>query len=353
MRRFFLATVAIGVILAVGCVPSTVEDVTPPAEGHPPPSAGPSEEPDDPVLVADWTGAFSLPLPNGWLLTHCEGDAPMLCFGDGDRHAGVVELLLFPADDVDVDDDGLIVLREHVDVFFEDVRQDRASTCPHLSFVADEVAETTVGGLSGLRGEIRLVDAAGVTQERHVVYWAVREGERVVVNAAAYGDGGCLQRMGEFVPADLERIAELLDRIVADTPLPPSTVADQGIADGEHVARVVGLDEPVGAVVIDPVELLSGSEALAAARAAGEIGPAEDLPNDFYILDGDAVTHHVGFHDRAVITVVDCTATCGPVEVDRDDYLAGRVRAMNGEYALFSVMIDGGRIRELSEIYLP
>lgn len=42
-----------------------------------------------------------------------------------------------------------------------------------------------------------------------------------------------------------------------------------------------------GVLVFDPAELLTGEEALAAARNAGVIGADEELPNDFFIQNAD------------------------------------------------------------------
>ncbi len=53
-----------------------------------------------------------------------------------------------------------------------------------------------------------------------------------------------------------------------------------------------------GTLVFDPAQLLTGDEALTAARQAGIIGADEDLPNDFFILNPDQT-------DERELTVVD------------------------------------------------
>jgi len=62
----------------------------------------------------------------------------------------------------------------------------------------------------------------------------------------------------------------------------PTTSDGQAtLPDGEHfgfVRQVTG-----DGLVFDPAEFLSGEAALTAARADGVIGPAEELPNDFYV----------------------------------------------------------------------
>lgn len=70
------------------------------------------------------------------------------------------------------------------------------------------------------------------------------------------------------------------------TTTPPTTTTTTGGGIDEQfgfVRQVAG-----GALVFDPADMLSGSEAVAAARADGVIGADEDLPNDFYIRNTDA-----------------------------------------------------------------
>jgi hypothetical protein len=60
-----------------------------------------------------------------------------------------------------------------------------------------------------------------------------------------------------------------------------------------------------GTLVFDPAEFLTGPEGVAAARAAGVIGPDEDLPNDFYILNEDTTEEReVVIADGARFTLI-------------------------------------------------
>jgi hypothetical protein len=307
----------------------------------------------EPTLVADWTGPFTIDLSNGWRVEHCDGDAPMLCVVDGDTHVGVIELAEFPLGDA-YDGDDSAYLDGHVASFLAEMRADRESGCAHLDFEPEPTAEVEVGGAPGYRSGFVMTDDAGDVLERHIVYVAVHDGALFVVNAAAYDEGACLERLGEFHVADLEILREYLDGIVGSTPLPAATPApSSALADGPHVARIVAIDAPVAAVEIELAEMLTGEEAIEAARAAGLIGPDEDLPNDFYVRDLDDEVHHVGIESNALVELIDCTAECRPVEVPLADFLAGRARPFNREYALYDITITDGRITALSEIYLP
>jgi hypothetical protein len=310
-------------------------------------------EAPEPAWVADWSGPFTIELTNGWRVEHCDGDAPMWCVVDGDRHVGVVELGEFPlGDGYDGDDRGY--LDRHVESFLADLRADRAVGCAHLDFAPEPTAEVEVGGVPGLRTGFTMTDVAGEVLERHVVYVAVHGGALFVVTAAAYDDGACLERLGEFLVTDLDEVREPLDRIVADTQLPdPTPPPADGLADGGHVARIVSIDAPVSAIEIDLAEMLTGEEAVAAARADGEIGPDEDLPNDFYVRDLDDTVHHVGIDDDAVVALIDCNGGCQPVEVALSDFLVGKATPFNGEFALYEITVTGGRVSAITEIYLP
>ena len=58
-----------------------------------------------------------------------------------------------------------------------------------------------------------------------------------------------------------------------------------------------------GTLVFDPAEMLTGDEAVAAAREDGIIGADEDLPNDFYIRNLDKT-------DERQLTVGSGTSSC-------------------------------------------
>ncbi|MFA9445794.1 hypothetical protein [Egicoccus sp. AB-alg6-2] len=242
-RRRFLPLLL--VLLVYGCSGAAVDDV-PPTDGVAAPDApgSPAEEPvppedepgvdapsgDAPMeplprLVADWEQPFDLGLPNGWMVGGCTGDAPLLCFFDGTRQVGFLELGRYPLPE-HYDGDAAGYLAHQADDFLVSMREDRAAGCPNLTFDPTPPIDVIVGGQPGVRAGFRLVDADGTEVERHVVYWTVHDGEHVTVTAPAYADRGCIEPMGEFSPADLGLVTLFVDQLVADTPLPPSDSAD-------------------------------------------------------------------------------------------------------------------------------
>lgn len=93
-------------------------------------------------------------------------------------------------------------------------------------------------------------------------------------------------------------------------------------------------------------------EAVAAARAAGDIGPGEDLPHDFYIVEHPDREFSVSL-EAAIVEIVDCAQQCQRVEVDTLDFLSGQVRPLNGSFAIFAVTVKDATVVTFSEIYLP
>ncbi len=78
-----------------------------------------------------------------------------------------------------------------------------------------------------------------------------------------------------------------------------TTVTTQGLSAGEEVLPdghikamgfIKSIQEKDGKryLTIDLAEMLTGRDAVEAARAAGDIGPDEDLPNDYYISNPSA-----------------------------------------------------------------
>lgn len=66
-------------------------------------------------------------------------------------------------------------------------------------------------------------------------------------------------------------------------------------------------------IKIDYAEWLTGEEARQAAVDAGELGPEEDLPNDYYIKGGDAEVREFAVSDSVAITTA--SRSGGPDEL--------------------------------------
>lgn len=238
MRRWLSMTIALTLSLAA-CSTADLPHVPVPTVGQPLAPAGepqveqPSgptgdQTPDenggaDPTMkvdgMASWDGEFLVLVANGWRIAPCEGDAPMWCVSDQDRHVGVVEFLAYP---LTGEPESLAVRAQS---FLDDFRADRAVGCPHTTFRADEPVDAEIAGRTGIRFGFELVQD-GVVVERHVLYWVVVDGYHVTVNAGAYADNGCMERIGEFLPDDLATLNGSLDIVVAEAALPElSTLA--------------------------------------------------------------------------------------------------------------------------------
>jgi hypothetical protein len=137
----------------------------------------------------------------------------------------------------------------------------------------------------------------------------------------------------------------------AEPTTPPAEVEGGTLPDGEHSGFLVTLD--ASSIELDPAEMLSGDEAVEAARAAGDLPEDGTLPNDFYIHDPDSDTVTLPVAAEPRVTVYDCAAGCEEAEVAYEDLVSGAVRPFNAERALFRVTVAGGEVTGLSEIYFP
>jgi len=356
MNRFYprLAVLIAAVAIVAGCsgqgADTGSEASEQPAEN--PSTEQPTEPNDD--LAIDWNEPFALSLANGWTVARCDGDAPMVCISDGDRYVGTVELIDYALPD-DFDGNVDAYLQTRAADFFDGNRADRAEGCSHLTFEPLDATAHVIGGVDGIRLGFRMLDASGHEVERHVLYFVVDQDAHFTITASAYGEQGCAERLGEFEPADLVTFEPFLDRIVTATALPAPTHHGWpaiALADGDYEMRIMSIDAPVRVIDVHLVEMLSGDEALAAARAAGEIGPGEDLPNDFYIREHPDEVFSITL-DEATVEIVDCTQQCQRVEVDTLDFVSGHVRPLNGPLAIFAVTVRDAKVVTFSEIYLP
>ena len=228
----------LGILTAGAVILSACTGAEPTAQPSPSPAApSPADEPpvppsptpnDDEELTVLWTGAFELPLPNGWTVRDCDGDRTHVCVHDGDELLGDIELLAgYPLDTAQQEQEPAALLDELTEGFLAHFREDRTTGCPDFTFVADEVRPVTVGGQPGARAAFSLVDDDGRVVERVVNHFTVRGDTYAIVNTDAYvAEGGCLgpsEYDPSFSPDDLASLEEHLDRIVADSPLPRET----------------------------------------------------------------------------------------------------------------------------------
>lgn len=132
----------------------------------------------------------------------------------------------------------------------------------------------------------------------------------------------------------------------------PAGAGAAAVADGDHTGFVT-VDSD-GVVRFDAAELLSGPEAVEAARADGELPAGDDhLPNDVYLRNPDHDIFRLPLAGDARVFVFDCAQGCHLGAVPTADFVAGDARAFGGANALFDVKVDDGRVVRLVEVYLP
>lgn len=113
--------------------------------------------------------------------------------------------------------------------------------------------------------------------------------------------------------------------------------------------RVVTVDRDGPSVEIVESTIMTGSDAAAAARAAGEIGPEETCAFGFYVVEGNRRWIDI---DPAAAAVYGCTQACEHVEGSLEDVLGGPPDA--GMDTMWNFVIgDGGLAVSIDQIYLP
>lgn len=144
-----------------------------------------------------------------------------------------------------------------------------------------------------------------------------------------------------------------------DQPPPSPTVA--GMPAGETFAYLVEVGSD--SVTIDPARMLTGEQARAAAAEDGVIGPNEDLPNDFYIVNPDPGSTSVDVDPDATVTVLAFDSAGAMVEspIGLSD-LAAAFRGEDpgveiyglvpGEFPV-TVVIENGTVQSIEQTYLP
>lgn len=170
--------------------------------------------------AVDWGRPATVDLGGGWAVTDAEGDAPMLSVLRDGRPVGIVEYLDFPVEGEAGDERA--ALDAHVARYYEDIGADRRrSPVRGYRFEPEGAAYVdTADGVAvryGFRG--RLPD--GRPSERTLHWAGIRGGRLVLVAASAYDEGGLFAREGtELTSADLDAVADRLDRLVRTSGLP-------------------------------------------------------------------------------------------------------------------------------------
>jgi hypothetical protein len=118
-------------------------------------------------------------------------------------------------------------------------------------------------------------------------------------------------------------------------------------------------------VGVDPAEMLSGEEAVAAAREDGVIGADEVLPNDFYIRNPEESTMDLTVSPSVVVTLQACyeggdCVTTEQVDLGTWSLLLGAEEDPGLEWDWYGAgslpyefTMDNEVIVEVHEVYLP
>jgi hypothetical protein len=122
------------------------------------------------------------------------------------------------------------------------------------------------------------------------------------------------------------------------------------LEDGTHEGWLSSITtEEVG---LQLVRVLTGEEAVQAAREDGHQVEEGGLPNDVYVRELDrAATMRIA--PGATARVLDCTQGCEEVDTTFDALATGRTRPYGGESALVRVTVEDGKVVALVEQYLP
>jgi hypothetical protein len=331
-------------------------------------TAAPTTVPVNDVRVeatVDWTArTLTISGLDGYELDFCEGEGPFLCVVRDGEWIGAIELGTW-ADDGGVLDDGPDAW---VADFLSALEEDRRTGChPDFQLAGVDAEPMPFGGATGFRyGFTGSIDGRPV--ERVVNHLVVIDGAVHVLSLNALADDGCLAREGELPLDAVDDLLPALAAIAAGTtslppvdtgpatperpgaPSPTQPAASPG--DGVRSGWLRGRSHE-GFLDLDAAVMLSGQEAVEAARADGQLPPDGQLPNDFYIDDDEASITILPVSDRLVVELYDCTAGCELRAVDAQAFLRHQVQPYGGPEALVSVEVRGGAVVAVREIYVP
>lgn len=370
--RIIPALLAVAVVLAAcggdaAVEPTTTTQPTTTATTVPdttttPPTTTPTEP-----LVIDWDDrAMTVALDGGWTVTHCEGEAPLLCVSRDGETVGVLEYfiadpLTYDAYDPSAADEAN--LRAIAANFVAAFEQDRASGCgADYGFEPIEPTPFAFGGNAGLAYGFQGVTAGGVPSEYNLQYSALAHGRLIFLVAAAYDEGGCPGKddLISFDSAVLHEFQPHLEALLVSSPTPGGD-PETGLAlpDGFNFAWILEAED---GLIVDPAYVLSGEEARAQAVADGVIAEGEDLPNDIYIWNPTEDRIRVRMSDDVKWTVIAPGDDGGLAarESSQNEVAAilaggdsGDVYGLMPGLAPFDLLVINGEVVEVNERYLP
>ena len=137
-------------------------------------------------------------------------------------------------------------------------------------------------------------------------------------------------------------------------PTPPAEPSAKPaiVTDGDHAGRLVSITSKD--VTVNLVRVLTGDEAIAAAKADGGGALDDDgtLPNDIYLQDlGRVVTIPVA--GDGGFRIYDCSGGCEIVGTTLGALASGEVIPYGGPNAVINLIVDRGVVVSFEEQYLP
>ena len=139
-------------------------------------------------------------------------------------------------------------------------------------------------------------------------------------------------------------------------PAASAVTGEREVLDGMHTAWLNAIEGEQ--LSVELVEVLTGHEAVVAARADGQYVEGDNLPNDVYVRSisseaGHQTSYIVDIADDATVQLYDCTTECELVDVPLSDFLDGSRRPYGGDHPLLHFELTDGEITEIVEQYLP
>ena len=154
-------------------------------------------------------------LGDGYSLRDEPGDAPIVAIYRDGEHIGIIEINRFPVETRD--------LHEHVEKFHSAIGSDRKDGCG-IEYDYRPEPPVPVSGPDGelVRYGFTGANARGEPATERTIQWAAIQGdELVIINVAAYDEGGCVGTEGaELTTAELEVVAPLIAPIIERSPFP-------------------------------------------------------------------------------------------------------------------------------------
>lgn len=343
-RRLAPATLLASLLLLASACRGAAPTV-PPATGGPASPGAPAPG----AAPIDWTAAGRVPLDERWVITDCDGDALLLCVEDRGVPAGTLELLRPLQGDPPRDGDEVAWLLDAHAGFVAWLAEDRATGCGDgYAVEAPAPAAATLDGRPAIAYTFTGRDAGGALRERGLAISTVDGHVRTLITANAYDPEGC-PGVGTdaWTIEQLEAFSVHLPAVATRSRLPAA-----GSLEGVVVGRVLAVD--AGQLSVDTVLMLSGSEALRAAIADGELPEGEDsLPNDVYVRDRSSDRLALRLAGDVAVLLYDCTRECEQVEVSAADWISGAVQALGSEHAPYELTVHAGAVVRVAELYLP